>query len=122
MLGRRLPWRAAGTRSFSSRPVLTEQDVNALEDKSSAPDVAEVAPIKSTSVAGAYGGNSYTPSSFLGTTANIAGIRNYTTTSGGGFFTTEDVRRRPPGGGARDDRGRRAFRDRGSIRSASRSS
>jgi putative ABC transport system permease protein len=79
-----------GARSFSSRPVLTEQDVNALEDKASAPDVSEVAPIKSTSVAGAYGGNSYTPSQFLGTTANIAGIRNYTTTSGG-FFTPDDV-------------------------------
>jgi putative ABC transport system permease protein len=81
---------AGGARSFSSRPVLTEQDVNALEDKSNAPDVSEVAPIKSTSVAGAYGGNSYTPSQFLGTTANIQGIRNYEI-SNGSFFTTDDV-------------------------------
>ncbi len=81
---------AGGARSFSSRPVLTEQDVNALEDRSSAPDVSQVAPIKSTSVAGAYGGNSYTPSQFLGTTANIAGIRNYEV-SNGSFFTTDDV-------------------------------
>ena len=81
---------AGGARSFSSRPVLTEQDVNALEDKSSAPDVSQVAPIKTTSVAGAYGGNSYTPSQFLGTTANIEGIRNYQISSGS-FFTTDDV-------------------------------
>ena len=81
---------SGGARSFSSRPVLTEQDVNALEDKTSAPDVSQVAPIKTASVAGAYGGNSYTPSSFIGTTPNIAGIRNYETTSGA-FFTEDDV-------------------------------
>ncbi len=81
---------AGGARSFTSRPVLTEQDVNALEDKTSAPDVSQVAPIKTASVAGAYDGNSYTPSSFIGTTPNIAGIRNYQTTSGA-FFTTDDV-------------------------------
>ncbi len=80
-----------GARSFSSRPVLTEQDVNALQDKANAPDVSEVAPIKTaTSTTGAYGGNSYSPSQFLGTTANIAGIRNYTTTEGA-FFTNDDV-------------------------------
>ncbi len=79
-----------GAGSFGSRPVLTEQDVNALEDKASAPDVSEVAPIKSTTVTGAYGGNSYSPSQFLGTTANIAGIRDYETTSGA-FFTSDDV-------------------------------
>ncbi len=81
---------AGGARSFTSRPVLTEQDVNALEDKTSAPDVSQVAPIKTASVAGAYDGNSYTPSSFIGTTPNIAGIRNYETTSGA-FFTADDV-------------------------------
>ncbi len=82
---------AGGARSFASRPVITEQDVNALENKANAPDVSQVAPIKSAnSVTGAYGGNSYSPSQFLGTTPNIAGIRNYTTTSGA-FFTEDDV-------------------------------
>ncbi len=81
---------AGGARSFTSRPVLTEQDVNALEDKTSAPDVSQVAPIKTASVAGAYDGNSYTPSSFIGTTPNVAGIRNYEISSGA-FFTSDDV-------------------------------
>ena len=79
-----------GAGAFTTRPVLTEQDVNALEDKSSAPDVSQVAPIKVASATGAYAGNSYTPGQFLGTTPNIAGIRNYATTSGE-LFTMSDV-------------------------------
>ncbi len=81
----------AGAGNGAARVQLTPGDVTALQDKANAPDVSQVAPIKTAaSVTASYEGNTDTPSSFIGSTANIAGIRNYTTTSGG-FFTTEDV-------------------------------
>ena len=79
-----------GGGNNATRPTLTDADVVAISDPSLVPDVAQVAPVKSTSAAAAAGGNSYTPGQILGTTANMAGIRSYATTSGS-FFTENDV-------------------------------
>jgi len=79
-----------GGGNNSVRPTLTTTDVTAISDPTLVPDISQVAPVKSTSAAAAAGGNSYTPGQVLGTTANMAGIRDYTTTSGS-FFTENDV-------------------------------
>jgi putative ABC transport system permease protein len=77
-----------GTQSRPSQ--LTLNDVKALEDKSANPDLKQIAPAVNVSGAtGSYEGNTYSPSSFVGTTPNYEEIRNYSIADGR-FFNNED--------------------------------
>ena len=80
-----------GTQSTNSQ--LTQKDVNALDDKTQAPDLAQVAPVVNASVTATYNGATYAPSQFVGTTANYLQVRNYTVAEGTAF-TAEDVTNR----------------------------
>ena len=75
-----------GAGNGAARPTLTNADVAAISDPTLVPDVRQVAPVKTASAAASASGNSYTPGQILGTTANMADIRAYTTTDGS-FFT-----------------------------------
>ncbi len=78
-----------GTQSSVSQ--LTMKDVSALGDKSQAPDLAAVAPVLSEpSVTATYAGATYSPSQFVGTTADYLSIRDYTVADGTAF-TSADV-------------------------------
>jgi len=79
-----------GAGNGAARPTLTNADVAAISDPTLVPDVRQVAPVKTASAAASASGNSYTPGQILGTTANMADIRAYTTTAGS-FFTENDV-------------------------------
>jgi putative ABC transport system permease protein len=80
-----------GTQSTNSQ--LTQKDVNALDDKTQAPDLAQVAPVVNTSVTATYKGATYAPSQFVGTTANYLQVRDYAVAEGTAF-TPEDVTNR----------------------------
>ena len=85
----------AGGRSRTgtiSRPTdLTMKDVDALRDKSANPDIKAVAPtLNAQSVTGTYQSSTYSPASFIGTSAEYFEIRNYKIASGQ-FFTNDDV-------------------------------
>ena len=78
-----------GTQSSVSQ--LTMKDVSALGDKSQAPDLAAIAPVLSEpSVTATYAGATYSPSQFVGTTADYLSIRDYTVADGTAF-TSADV-------------------------------
>ena len=78
-----------GTQSSVSQ--LTMKDVNALGDKTQAPDLAAIAPVISEpSVTATYAGATYSPSQFVGTTTDYLSIRNYTVAQGTAF-TSADV-------------------------------
>lgn len=77
----------------STRIVLTEADVTAMESKTIAPDIAQVAPVVNAQATAVYEGETYTPETFVGTTANYSQIRNYPASSGR-FFSPIDVAQR----------------------------
>jgi putative ABC transport system permease protein len=66
----------AGTQS--QRIAITDNDVNALENKDNAPDIAEVVPsVNVSSESVVYDGATDTPSTISGTTTNFSTVRNY---------------------------------------------
>ena len=74
----------------SRHVTITDADVQALQDKSSAPDVAEVVPtVNISSATTVLDGASTTPSQATGTTANFSSVRNYPV-EWGSFFTQQD--------------------------------
>jgi len=78
-----------GTQSAVSQ--LTTKDVTALGDKSQAPDLKAIAPvITASSVTATYAGATYSPSQFVGTTADYLSIRDYSVAQGAAF-TNQDV-------------------------------
>jgi putative ABC transport system permease protein len=90
------------TRSFtlggsgaSNAPTspLTQQDVDALNDKGSAPDVAAAAPVVTASPTLVHDGVSYTPGSFVGTTPVYLTAHTFEIAAGSAF-TTADVTHR----------------------------
>jgi putative ABC transport system permease protein len=80
----------SGVGTQSRRSALTLADVKALQDKTAAPDVKEVAPTVNASVTGTFQGATYSPQQFVGTTPAYARIRDFTTAEGS-FFSDDDV-------------------------------
>jgi len=78
------------TGSPAAATSLTAADVHALEDRTTNPDVAAVAPVVSASVTMTYQSSSYSPSSFVGTTPSYQSMHGYTL-AGGAFFTRQQV-------------------------------
>jgi putative ABC transport system permease protein len=82
-----------GRRQSSQQSTFTQltlQDVKALRDQVSAPDIKSVTPIaQASSVAATYNGVSYTPSTFLGTTPSYEEAKN-APVQAGAFFTSAD--------------------------------
>jgi putative ABC transport system permease protein len=74
----------------SSFTQLTTKDVKALQDTSTAPDIKSVTPIAESSVTTSYNGVSYTPSTFIGTTASYSEAKN-APVQAGSFFSAADV-------------------------------
>jgi putative ABC transport system permease protein len=90
------------TRSFtlggsgaSNAPTtpLTQKDVDALGDRTAAPDVAAAAPVVTASPTLVHNGVSYSPGSFVGTTPVYLSAHTFTIAAGAGF-TTADVTHR----------------------------
>jgi putative ABC transport system permease protein len=70
---------------------LTTQDAQALTDRFNAPDVKSASPVvTATGTTLVAGATSYTPSSFVGSTASYAVARDYQVASGR-MFTQQDV-------------------------------
>ena len=85
--GFRFGARASTTASIS----LTKQDAEALQNPSLAPDVKSASPVvDATAVKLVYGGTSYEPSSFVGTTPSYLTAHTYKIQEGAAF-TAEDV-------------------------------
>ena len=76
-----------GARSTSSTSIsLTKQDAEALQNPSLAPDVQSASPVvNASSVKLVYGGTSYEPSSFLGTTPSYLTAHSYKLQEGSSF-------------------------------------
>ena len=70
---------------------LTQNDVDALGDKSRAPDIAAVAPTVQTGVTAVAQGTTYALQSFVGTTTVYGQIRNATLQSGRFFDETDEA-------------------------------
>ncbi|MDQ1480701.1 MAG: putative transport system permease protein, partial [Actinomycetota bacterium] len=78
----------AGTQSTTVS--ITNADVQALSDKSQAPDIAQVVP--SVNVANqtvVFNGSTDTPSTFSGSTTNFSSVRNYPVDAGRWFTQQE---------------------------------
>jgi putative ABC transport system permease protein len=85
--------RFGGGKASSASVSLTKKDAEALDDKSSAPDVKKSSPVVSaTSVKLVYNGTSYEPTTFYGTTPSYRTAHNYKLAEGTSF-TEEDVRK-----------------------------
>jgi putative ABC transport system permease protein len=85
--------RFGGGKASSTSVSLTKKDAEALNDKSSAPDVKKASPVVSaTSVKLVYNGTSYEPTTFYGTTPSYRTAHNYKLAEGSSF-TEEDVRK-----------------------------
>jgi putative ABC transport system permease protein len=84
---------ASRTGTQSVRSQLTDADVRALSDKSLAPDIKSVSPTLTATVTATWQGNTYSPSSFLGTTPSYEEARSYQTATGT-FFTQDDLNQR----------------------------
>ena len=70
---------------------LTKADMQALQDSSLAPDVTTASPVvNASSVTLVYGGTSFEPSSFVGTTPSYLTAHSYKLAEGNSF-TAEDV-------------------------------
>jgi putative ABC transport system permease protein len=79
-------------RLQTSSTQLMLADAQALENRFEAPDVLSVSPVSSAGgVTLTYGGTTYTPSSFVGTTSSYEQARNYTMAAGS-WFTGSDER------------------------------
>ena len=76
-----------GARSTSSTSIsLTKQDAEALQNTSLAPDVQSASPVvNASSVKLVYGGTSYEPSSFIGTTPSYLTAHSYKVREGTSF-------------------------------------
>src|SRR6202035_1406891 len=76
-----------GARSTSSTSIsLTKQDAEALQNPSLAPDVQSASPVvNASSVKLVYGGTSYEPSSFIGTTPSYLTAHSYKVREGTSF-------------------------------------
>jgi putative ABC transport system permease protein len=73
---------------------LTKQDAAALQDKQLAPDVKSAAPVvDATDVTLVYGGTSYQPGTFVGTTPSYLSAHDYTVSEGSGLTETQVDRR-----------------------------
>jgi macrolide transport system ATP-binding/permease protein len=80
-----------GNRGGTTKDIkITDADVQALSDKSQAPDVDAVVATVNGSGTLSYNGTSTTPNQVQGTSANFASVRNYPT-SAGSFFTADDL-------------------------------
>jgi putative ABC transport system permease protein len=78
------------TAAQSTTGNLTAADVTALEDKGQNPDISAVAPVTTaTGVTAVYDGTSDSPASFVGSTPEYQGIKDYTLAEGS-FFTAAD--------------------------------
>jgi len=70
---------------------LTMADAQALQNQFEAPDVASVSPVVDAGSATlAYGGTTYSPSSFVGTTPSYAAARSYTVAEGAWFTSAQE--------------------------------
>ncbi len=75
----------------SSTVALTKEDAAALQDPAKAPDVKSASPVvNASSVKLVYGGTSYEPSSFIGTTPSYLTAHSYKVQEGASF-TAADV-------------------------------
>jgi putative ABC transport system permease protein len=76
-----------GARSNSSSSIsLTRKDAQALESHALAPDVENASPVvNASSVSLVFGGTSYEPSSFVGTTPSYLQARSYGLSEGASF-------------------------------------
>jgi putative ABC transport system permease protein len=79
-----------GTGTQSQRSFLTSTDVQALQDKTQAPDLKSVNPTVSAQVTATWQGNTYAPSSFVGSLPSIQEASNYAIAAGQ-FFTQQDL-------------------------------
>jgi putative ABC transport system permease protein len=80
-----------GLRGTSSSTALTLADATALQNSFQAPDVQSVSPVVSAnSVTLTYNGNTYTPSTFVGTTPSYEQARSYSTTEGSWFTSAQE--------------------------------
>ncbi len=78
-------------RGASATAGLTLADATALQNRFEAPDVGSVSPVvNASSVTLTYGGTTYQPGSFVGTTPSYKQARNYTMAEGS-FFTTAEL-------------------------------
>ena len=85
------PGGAANRTGTVSRPArLTAKDVSALEDKTNAPNIVEVAPVVNANATAAYEGATHEIAQGIGTTPNYFGIRNLEIASGSAF-SDDDV-------------------------------
>jgi putative ABC transport system permease protein len=79
-----------GVTSSRTRPVeITDGDVAALSDKNQAPNVSDVVPTVNATARMILDGESTSPRSIIGTTANFSDVRNYPMLAGD-FFTQEE--------------------------------
>jgi putative ABC transport system permease protein len=74
----------------SSFTTLTTKDVQALQNPGSAPDIKSVTPIATATVTTSFNGVSYSPASFIGTTASYSEAKN-APVQAGSFFSSADV-------------------------------
>ncbi len=80
-----------GIGASSSTVSLTKADAEALQSPNLAPDVKSASPVvNASSVKLVYGGSSFEPSSFIGTTPSYLTAHSYTIAEGSSF-TSEDV-------------------------------
>jgi putative ABC transport system permease protein len=73
---------------------LTQQDVDALNDRSSAPDVASASPVVNVNTTLVSNGVSYSPGSFVGTTPSYLTAHTYNVAAGAGFASNDVTQRR----------------------------
>jgi putative ABC transport system permease protein len=80
-----------GARASVATPALTEKAALALQDRNQAPDVQSAAPVLNAANATLlYGGTSYSPSTFVGSTPSYLTAHDYQMAIGTPF-TSEDV-------------------------------
>jgi putative ABC transport system permease protein len=73
---------------------LTKQDAAALQDKQLAPDVKSASPVvNATDVTLVYGGTSYEPGTFVGTTPSYLSAHDYTVSEGSGLTEAQVTHR-----------------------------
>lgn len=78
-------------RGAVTSTTLTLADANALKNRFQAPDVKTVSPVvRAANVTLTFGSSTYSPSSFVGTTASYRQARDYTMAEGS-WFTNADV-------------------------------
>jgi len=85
--------RFGGGKGSSTSVSLTKKDAEALNNRSSAPDIKKASPVvNASSVKLVYNGTSYEPTSFYGTTPSYRTAHNYRLAEGTSF-TEEDVQK-----------------------------